>query len=536
MLVLENNLREIYHAIRNPSENSIPLVANISGTRIYDSRFCWGILWRFFYQIANWALGTDQSHLTPLQKALLNTHETFQNEIPKVQTALAHYQNCLKKGGKRYEIPEKEYLAAKEIITSWNCSTGPFLKLIQKTSSKQRLFESLGSVLPKTTFDCPEAPILREYQKIIDLENFQRSPLPFCSIKKSSRKITLNAHDQNDLDQWISNLNQQNLRVKKVHQAVQNLISFYANSPLNQEALLHQSGEFELFLEDRGCRIFQKSDPKHLKWRDGLKKGQQFILSHSELILGNELYINKSYGNHMRAYAIEGQPQRIARIAQNSYALKLHDLRMQKNCVYDIEPALMLDISYDGKIALYERMKGLLSLSWTSNQGVLTYNDEIIVNQLAKLIKGFISSNSTPSNFTVASIMLNDQQKLKFIEPQTKCSFDFNALEEFIHACASDNKLILQELMTRSGLNNHPIAKFYRDIVTGTLNDDSIAPDDLAGIYKISDPKVVDRAINLAKHIKSKKNQLLNKNEENIDVNQILLSKYIQSKAAGVLV
>lgn len=536
MLVLENNLREIYHSIKNPSEHPIPLVANLSGTRIYDSRYSWGILWRFFYQIADWATGTHQSHLNPLQKALLNTHAAFQNEIPKIQAALVQYQNCLKKGGKRYEIPEKEYLTAKEIITSWNSSTGPFLKLIQNIASKHLLLQLLHPYLPTTAFDCPEVSSLHQYQKIIDLENSQRSPLPLCSIKKSARKITLNTHDQSDLDHWIKSLNQQNLNAKKVHKAIQALISFYTNSTPNQETLLHESREFELFLEDKGCQLFQKSDPKHLRWCDGLKKGQKFILSHSECILGHELYIHKFSDNQMRAYALEGQPQRIALIAQNCQALQLRDLRMQKNCVYDIEPSLILDLSFDGKIALYERMKGLSTFLWTSNHNTLTCNDELIVNQLAKLIQRFISNNFTPSNFSVDSIMLDHQQKLKFIEPQTKGPFDFNALEDFIHACANGNKFILQELMVKSGLNNHHIAKFYHDIVSGTLNNDGIALDDLAGIYKIDDPKVVDRALVLAKHIKSQKNQLLIQNEGTIDANQTLFTKYIQSKAAGILV
>ena len=284
---------------------------------------------------------------------------------------------------------------------------------------------------------------------------------------------------------------------------------------------------------------------KHLTWRQKLEKGCKFRLNHSEIILDEELFPKRSGSDQTRAYAIQGQTERVALIAQNCMALPLRDLRMRKENHLGITPALFLDISSDGRIAVVERLNALNTIEWTSTDDHLSPNDEATVDVLGKLIQGFIKQNFIPSNFSPTWLMYNQQLQLKFLKPSAKQPFDFNAMEDFVLECAAGNSIIFRELMKKSGLITHAAAKFYRSIVSNTLNAEATAADDLAGIYRISDPKVVDRAAILAGQINALKEKLklefrplhpkLLPKQLNDKINQTIYTKYLANKTAGTL-
>lgn len=481
-------------------------------------------------------------HFDKLKKAVIYTHNLFLQEIAHSQIALKDYLEYLEKKGKGYSLPEAQYFPSRTLLTEWNSSTKPFLKLIEKIHCKNNFFKPLQLDL---SFDSPSIKTFQFCQKIIDLEGIIEGPLPLELLKKILRKIPLNVLDQKDLDQWINKIESKNLGARTVHKFLRALVFIYTKKntdPKTRQTILNN---LELFLEDKGCKVFQKKDLKHLKWRQELEKGNKFSLNHSDIILGKEIFPKKTGSDQTRAYTIIDQKNSIALIAQNCIALPLRDLRMRQECQVEIEPVQMQDISPDGRIAVVERLNALNTIPWKSSQGQIDKEDEILLNILGKLIQRFIKNNMTPSNFSPTSLMFNDQFQLKLLKPLRKRLFDFNALENFFFECANGNHTIFKELMTQSGLIEHATAKFYRDIVSNTLNEENMDIEDLAGIYKITDPKVIDTATHLTNQILSIKNQLqlnlretfpqLSPLELNKKINHKILQSYLGYQSAGFL-
>ncbi|HEV8052141.1 MAG TPA: hypothetical protein VGP47_06585, partial [Parachlamydiaceae bacterium] len=125
MHLVESNFREIYHALKYPGEQQFPLVANLSGTRIYDSRYCWGRIWRWFYQLTAWTTGSRHLQESALKLAILRTHSLFHQEMAKVQLPLKSYLDYLHVCAKGYIVREGTFFPARSLITNWNASTKP---------------------------------------------------------------------------------------------------------------------------------------------------------------------------------------------------------------------------------------------------------------------------------------------------------------------------------------------------------------------------------------------------------------------------
>lgn len=540
---LENNFREIYHALKFPSKETPALIANLSATRIYDSRYGWGRLWRWFYRIANWITGASLNE-EKLKQAILNTHTLFQQVISLNERHLKKYLEYLEKSGKGYSVNEDHYFLARNRISEWNTATKPLLKLLTHQRLELPFLDHFPPEVAPSLFSSSTTPLFHHCQKIIDLEGMIGAPLPLSVLKKIIREKPLNSIDQKDLDKWIYKIEKQDLKVTSVYKALTSLTEIYKK---HQEDSLKQETlpKLLLFLEDRGCKTFQKQEKKHVAWRQHLEEGEKFSLNSSEIILGQELYPQASGSDQTRAYRIQGQSDRIAIIAQNKVVLMMRDFKMHRQNYFGIAPAFLLDISPDGKIATMEHLKKLNTIKWASQGNQLNCQDEPLINVLTQLIQSFIKYDITPAKFTPDHLMFNEQLELKSLKPLIKGPFDFNALEDFIVECASGNLTIYKELMTRSGLSSHAIAKFYRDLISNNFFEKKEAPDDLAGIYRIGDPKVVDRGAALLEQINAIKRQVHPRlrelfpkySSEQIEKKMkcVLIKLYITYKSAGVL-
>lgn len=542
--LLEDNFKEIYHSVKYPSIHPIPLTANCWGTRVYDSRYGWGRIWRWFYQVLEWATGNDW-HLKTLKRAMLHTHKVFHLELAKVQKALNHYLEYLKKCGKGYSVSERHYFSSRECMTKWNNATKPFLKMLQTTSLEKFFPEHVVSELPVSSYCSSSIPALHICQKIIDLEGRTGESLPLAILKKVIREIPPNAMDQKDLDRWLIKIERKNISGNAVHKALHALILFYAKNKEGKRTYQESLASLEGYLEDRGCLVFQQNDVKHLKWRQSLERGTVLPLNVSKIILGKELFPKISGSDKTRAYTVEGRNDVVALIANNCMTLPLRNLRMKKERHVGMEPALFLDLSTDGRVALMERFKAIGAHQWTTKDNFLSKEDKPIIEILSRMIQGFVKQGITPSDFSPSYLMLTEKMELKFLKPSSRKPFDFNAIEDFIFECAAGNRFVFQELMVKSGMASHASAKFYRDVVSNVLNGETTASDDLAGIYRISDPKIVDRAAILMKkvntlkkrlslHLREKHPKMLPKRLESL-VYQQVMSHYLEFKTAGLL-
>lgn len=549
--LLSDNFQEIYHALHSTEKKGLNLVSNPSGTRIYDATRGWGRLWRWFYQIIEWATGKG-TRLNKLKDAILYTHNVFQAQLPLIQRYLIHYEKYLKQSAGGYAVNEDNYFISRKVITHWNASTGPFVKLMQRQSypkMNQLLHYCFGQELSrqqtKQLFSSPDTERLKQCQKIINLEGILQGPLPLAIFKKFIKNKPLNALEYKELDKWIKKANKISPDVRLFHEALAALTFLWkkdAEKPIDDTLELVR---LEAFLEERGCAIFQKEDPKHIQWRRQLKKGVQLAYKENIITLGNQIVPSTSRNDRTLVFNLDNSTNHVVLTAQNKVVLPLKKFKQQHASECGIEPAKILDVLEDGRWGIMEKLKPLNSRKWSSVSGSISNEDRTEIESIKNLLQSFVRKNFTPESFSKASLMFDSQNQLKTLKSTSKCAFDFNALEDFIYQFSSGNLTIFQYLMENTGLSSHLTAQFYCDMIANALRGDLAHADDMAGIYKISDPKVVDRTNLLTNQVVTLQKQLCAKILElhpDLDFksietkvnNQILLC-HKATKASGIL-
>src|SRR5262249_34317397 len=151
----------------------LPLVANLSGTRLYDDRCGWGRLWRWFYSLSAWLIG-NSVHESRLKRAIGLTHQLYHTHLQQLEPELKKYRQYLVRMGNEIPLKEVDYALARRRITQWNEAVGPFLQR-WRSSSALRAFFCLQTSSQQQ---------FQDYYRIIQLEGFHGAPLPLLPFKK----------------------------------------------------------------------------------------------------------------------------------------------------------------------------------------------------------------------------------------------------------------------------------------------------------------------------------------------------------------
>jgi hypothetical protein len=476
------------------------LTANFSGTRVYDSTRGWGRLWRWFYGVIN-RLTFKNFQLEKLKQSINHTHHLFQQQLILLRQNISSYENYLKQSGSGYEINESLIHPIRQQIQLWNQSTLPFIKLIRNghCDKLNQLFKlCFGESLEYSIlWDVPYSLVSESIANLIDIEGVIQGPMPLEVFKKILKNKPLNLLDSKALEKWIRKINQCPY-VDKVNGALVAIVNRYLPREMDKST---QVIRLKIFLEEKGCDVFRQDDLEHLKWRNEVKNGT--MLSHGNLQWEIEASIPslKLEGDKTLIFTLKNS-SKVLLIGQNVSVLGMRALRLKdfKDCA--IQPA-SLEIYEEGRWAVMEWMCSLESRQWLTPQGnnSLHPSDLALANELSKLIERSIKQQTTPSNFCSASLMYDQNQKLRMLKPMVDKAFDFNALKEFAIACAAGNQAVLKYIMIKSGLADHPVCVFYRELIKNALEGDETSIDDMAGIYKILDPRVVEKGAILVKEM-----------------------------------
>ncbi|MEI8364909.1 MAG: hypothetical protein WCF65_00690 [Parachlamydiaceae bacterium] len=536
---LQSNLREIYRALKSPENNLSFLVADPSGKNIFSSTDLFGRLWSWYYKIRQ-PLKDEESPFSNLHKAILHTHEVFRRHLLEAVPHLINYQKYLDARGNGYAVNEDLYFTARSRITKWNATTEPFIRLVQSQAYPQCHEHEIFK-----TFLLEHTDELQNCQKIIDLEGITESPLPIEIFEKILRGKNVNPSDTKEINQWIVRLNKINPEVGRVHKALEAISIQFKQKTETEAERKNNLSRLELYLDDNGCTVFQKTDPTHLAWQQNLSSGTKLYLNGEEVVIGQEMRGYKFANDFTHVYSLEGQPEKVAVIVHNCALLALRDALTRRSEYFGLKPANFLEISHDGSFALMERLQPLNTIQWTSTEDQLHPEDKPRAMELAKFVEQLIKQQMTPLHLSPSFLMFDREHHLRVTRPLVKEPFDFNRIEDFIAECASGNQMIFKYLMITSGLATHPTARFYTDLILGSIEGDQIAPDDLAGYYMIGDPKVVDRGVALVKQIGDLQQQLyasLGERAKTADplmlrrkINQAILACRNKYKSAGII-
>lgn len=523
----------------------------MAGTRIYESTRGWGRLWRWFYKIIDRFTCRDY-RLEKLKQAVIHTHRIFQAHLDSLQQHISCYDTYLKKVGGGYEVAEGPVHVARRTILLWNRSTLPFIKLMRQCEYPKlnQLFQMCfgENIDLSTLWHTSSIATAEAAGKVIEVEGLSQGPLPLEVLKKIVKNKSLNSFDQKELNKWIKRIDQVPDCVDQLHGALKCIVDCYRPGNHQEVSRSNEIARLEVFLEDKGCRVFKQCDKQHIQWRNELKNGMALTYGNQQWILDSQIPSTKIHGDSTFVYATD-HVAKVVLVAQNKALLAMRQLRQQSPNDWGIEPAC-LEVCDDGRWGIMERLQPLESRQWHTLPGETEVHseDSLLVKELCELIEKLVKQQMMPSNFSATSLMYDQQYRLKALHLETsfgKKSFDFNALEDFVFACAANNPVIFKHLMSASSLSMHPIGIFYHELIKNALKGDQTTIDDMAGIYKIVDPKVVDRGIVLVKEVLALRDQLClkmrqaypNRDMKSIvtEVNTKLMQSHKETKACGRL-
>jgi len=519
-----SNVKEFYYAIRNSTAATIPLIANWSGTRLYNSHYGWGRLWRWFYSIVS--LFTNKNpRLAPIEKAVLHTHTTFHSQLKELSLSLDHYQHYLKQLGGGYAIKESDYITTRKKINDWNASYMPFVKMMQ-TLNNPRVEGLLEYCFKREGpfFDSPLIAKIEMCQKIIDLEGETGGPLPLAAFSKAIKGKIITKLDHEELDRWVRKINSSEVSVNVLH------LGLLAISAQNNHG--DKVAALELLLKNKGCTVFTQPDPEQIEWRTQLHEGIEVAYNDTILTLDAEISPSLAKNDHTRIFGIRNQPDIVVLFPENRAILGIREEEQKEidnsKEKFGIECSRFIEISIDGEMARMQRLQPLSSHAWETS-----YRDKQLIEHLVVFLRNLIKNDVTPINFST-SLMLDDNGQLKSLKPLAAGPFDFNALEDFISDCAGGNLVIFHRLMTESGLATHPTANFYHELLRNAFDGDTTEVEDLAAIYRIEDPKVIDRGVKLINDaLIMQRNLCRNPQVRKENINKMILQNHRATGAAS---
>lgn len=481
-MLLQDNLQELYYAVHHTTATSLPLVSNFSGTRLYYSGSGWGRLWIWLHRVVDW-ISQKNYRLESLTKALIHTHQLFQRQLALVLPSVKRYYAALEKKSQGFPVDECSLKQGKKEIVAWIQATAPFVKMMQKPLPdrlSKLFYHVFGSGFSAAYIHPPKLDCC---QKVIAFEAVGEE-LPWEAFCRVIQGKQLQASFDGEIDKWVKRVNKLSNIVKPLCKAL--------------EALAVISGQeservgLEVFLERRGCKVFQQTDPKQAMWRDQLKKGFKVVSGDKILVLGEEMLSSKLDGNSTRVFAVEGVTDQLFLVGQNREVMAMRQWKHRQSNKDGVAVADLVEVSPDRRYALMEKLFPICS----------DHCDQVI-----EMIKELITNDWMPHPFSFDSMMVDGRGVIKSVLPITKKKFSFHAVEDFLISCFGGNLELMQQVVNSCGMRQHPMVKFYREVVVNTLKGDTLAIEDLAGIYKIGDGSVVVRGEALAKAIKQLKHQ-----------------------------
>jgi len=499
--LVSDNMKEIYAAVHRESKEA-ELIPNLIGTRLYDKKRGWGILWNVVFIILSLFCGKGLKG-RKLKEAIEKTHAAFIREKEKIGNIFARYRRCLDTGFDQESVDNTEFVTTRYAVHEWNCSTSPFIKLTATGKNKrltdllQNCFSADKKTVPFSFFE-PTA----KYQALIDIESVVGQPLPYSLLKKCAKEEELSGEEKRRFDRWITELNSHSkeLTPRRFHKALA-IIAGHVNG---------SEGTLAAALAERHCLLTTQNDTKQIAWRSTLDSGSVVTCNGKEIILNAKLGEDKSDDKKL-VFTIKDDPDKVVIIAQNPMALAVQQHEI-KTTSWGVVPADWHEVDKSGTVAIVERLSlPLAKIKWKSITS-LADEDKAYADPLVAQVAFFLEQEATPEHLSADTLMFSNAGTLKTTKAVKRNTFlDFPALEQFVLACVTHNPVLFAYITKESGMRDHRYATFFREVVQTALDDDEIDPASLAVFsrHQITEPKIIDRAKKLYEEVAAAKNGIL---------------------------
>lgn len=588
---LSANLQEMYCAISNTEfQNQPQLIANFSGNNIYDSQRGWGRLWRWIYNFIAYFDGSNPQQ-NNLKIALEKTDQSFKEQLTLLQTHFKKHETYLSNACKGIPQDKNAIVESSEAIVRWQNGILPFLIFVKKQDPRLQRIVSQNFTSPsqhnqEAPFSCaPEVTkFCKRYVKLINLQAYFKNELPFKALVSVYKQYKKTEHDEKefpvndpatvqantkDLERWFEKIksNSAEIGVKTIHEGLHSFLQ-HLLGPEVKPAMISAHLAYLIFalqgvpvaekLRD-WTGIFTLQDPQHMQWRSSIGP-KSTVRCNGNLIKLGQAVGRKAKGLDKNVlFEIDGDSTKLVWIGHNRaiLGLKLQFLgRYSEECTKKsfyqnkkVGVFNLLAVDTLGRCAIIEKLEtSLITIPWKSKLRIDEKDKKEIV-KIAVLLKESLDMPTHPNCLDARYVMYGKDRKLKFSKIPVLVPYSFNRLVDFALQVSNKNQMVYQEIITRSGIDQHKISILYKEVVKQTLAGEIIKARKLTNDAGSKDVRIIKRVRELSKKVLAWKsacqdaikiasaNKKLKKSAEDISklINIQIQDWYDKTKSVGII-
>lgn len=439
-----------------------------------------------------------------LNEACGKTRDLFFNELVQLEKA----NRALKNGFKRLlvgkEIKGRQFSRAKDRLLSFSVYFAPFMKAMRKNQSTKALSFLTADIEDQEEVQEAASTMkelfeeLRFYQKIFNFEEVTKAKIPLHFLQKMSFNARLNVREEKKVGNWLEQLYKSEqwmipslqgklensyVQTRSMHRMLCKIVAFInEHLPDIDEDYDAEVEALEANLVDRGYQIFDKTDFKHIAWRESLDSGEEIHWNGKTIVLDEILQNPERNIYEPVVFSVVDEPHLEVVMYHNESWSYLK--RFQESILHcGIQGKEILGLSAFGRIVIQERLyDSLADIEWESN-GItdLTKKDREKAKPIVELLTGLIKRPFTPmvgeliGNRQVGALhpehfAFNAENQLKATECLVPGRFSFDALENFAYECSRGNFVVFSHILNASGMSKISAARSYQRLYADALN------------------------------------------------------------------
>ncbi len=484
-------------------------------------------VYNIIYTVAEYfSPGVTKRHVL---QTLIKTRDAYRDKIKEVEKAYDRVHGYLEDLSEGKSVDKVEIAGAISVVLDYLDAVGTddgvtFKKLVKqanqaydsviKDAREEPWFDEVmgdhksSGWLPFGNDAFPYDDRISRIQRrrdLLDLIENVGTPLPVSAFRKLSAGVSaLTTLESEGLKTWIAEVNGSwRMDVRRLHRGLRGLFEHLDISSVCKQGKVSRLAMLESELVSRGVSLLLKEDRKHMRWRDGINsrdvleaKGRRYVLDKQ---LG-EHRSSSSKDKHV-VYSVKDNDEVVVVMPMNEAIVGIEQATAigRPGAAGGAALVPMADLKRMdrfGRFAIYERLTTpLVGHNWNSGDAALDNDDRTTLTPVVTLLQAMLQREKTPK-ISAKDFMIGSDGTLKLLRGQKEgADFDYDLLVQFCLDAANGSLAVFKHLLTGSGIRDHALRQFYKDIVNDSLAGAAArGVDAVAAARSISEPKVRERA------------------------------------------
>lgn len=477
---LQNSLIEIYAALHAPLVQERLDLYPLSDFSVCFGGCLQGKFSIFFTASIEKITSPFSSSSRSLSKTLQNIVNLFNHAVQEAVTTrqlYTHYQIQLITE-EPATTPFNGAHVRRRVITLTDTFT-PFWQLFvhsKRMTPACRIFLQSVGTSQKVLTDLQLFRSITATRTWVEVEGCLQLPVPIKQLVDLGKGMVLKKQPLEEMRTWIQGLQREAealpfYKIFSLFKEVENLAVKSMVEGFSLARLL-------LALEKMGCKRLGEEDLPHLSWRRKLKPGNRIRCNGQPFRLGKSLESDRVDNRYLH-FEIENSTKWILRVGFNRLHLEMDFLRIQNDqfCIRSVEWIQQIQedpsktpvsgIDGRGRCALLEKLENPLSgKKWSSTAWELNQEDARIALILANHLYAQVAGHFSLEGVSMEHLFFDTAGVLKSSRLIRKIDAEYSSWENFILQASRENTFVLHFLSHVSGLFSHPMAFYFRSVIT----------------------------------------------------------------------